>query len=75
VVRVGDGALGLERPSSEGVWIAYYGDWSGVAVFPSELAALRHSVDGGGGMMVAFCPFGAHMGPGAIVVEGLVGGP
>lgn len=26
------------------VWIAYYGDWSGFAVFDDELACLRHAV-------------------------------
>jgi hypothetical protein len=27
------------------VWIAYYPDWSGFAVFASEIEALRHACD------------------------------
>lgn len=27
------------------IWVAYYTDWSGFAVFDSELEALRYAVD------------------------------
>jgi hypothetical protein len=31
--------------SGAGVWCAYYSDWSGMAVFDDELAALRYAVE------------------------------
>lgn len=30
-----------------GVWLAYYRDWSGMAVFRTELDALRYAVEKG----------------------------
>lgn len=30
----------------QGAWIAYYSDMSAVAVFVTEIEALRHAVDG-----------------------------
>jgi hypothetical protein len=32
-------------PSASRVWIAYHVDWSGFAVFETEIEALRHAVD------------------------------
>jgi hypothetical protein len=28
-----------------GVWLAYYSDWSGMAVFATEIEALRYAVE------------------------------
>lgn len=39
-----------------GVWVAYYSDWSGFAVFTDELQAFRYAV--AGTMQVAFVHFG-----------------
>jgi hypothetical protein len=39
-----------------GVWVARYSDGSGVYVFASEIAALRHAVTTS--MEVVFVPFG-----------------
>lgn len=37
-------------------WMAYYDDWSGCAVFPTELEALRYAV--GSSMQVIECHAG-----------------
>lgn len=29
------------------VWVAYYSDWSGIAVFSTEIEALRYAVERG----------------------------
>ena len=39
-----------------GCWMAYYGDWSGFAVFAKEIDALRHAVEGS--MNVVWVPWG-----------------
>jgi hypothetical protein len=39
-----------------GVWLAYYSDYSGIAVFPTELEALKHAQSNG--MNVRFCRWG-----------------
>lgn len=39
-----------------GCWVAYYSDWSGVAVFPTEIEALRYAVSRS--MLVEFKPWG-----------------
>lgn len=31
--------------SAGGAWVAYYADWSGAAIFDSEVEALRHAVE------------------------------
>lgn len=41
----------------DGVWLAFYGDWSGWRVFKSEMQALRHAV--ANSMSVVFLPYGA----------------
>ncbi len=43
-----------------GVWLAYYPDLSGVAVFDEEIDALRYAVEKG--MDVMFCDFGKDLG-------------
>lgn len=40
----------------EGVWLAYYGDWSDWSVFASEIKALRYANDKS--MKVMFLHFG-----------------
>lgn len=45
-----------------GVWLAYYSDWSGISMFASEVEALRHAVDNS--MSVGFCRFGHEYGGG-----------
>jgi hypothetical protein len=42
-----------------GVWLAFYRDWSGLAVFATEVEALRYAV--GKGMAVAFAKFGEDL--------------
>jgi hypothetical protein len=42
-----------------GVWLAYYNDWSGMAVFATEVEALRYAVQKG--MAVAFAKFGVDL--------------
>jgi hypothetical protein len=42
-----------------GVWVAWHSDWSGVAVFASEVACLRHAV--ANSMQVAFVEYGADL--------------
>lgn len=32
------------RRTVDGVWMAYYDDWSAIAIFPTELEALRHAM-------------------------------
>lgn len=32
-------------PDRSGVWVAYYSDRSGAAVFPTEVEALRYAVE------------------------------
>lgn len=44
------------RLPSGGVWAAYYSDWSGIAVFESELEAFRYAA--GRDMNVKFWPYG-----------------
>lgn len=39
-----------------GCWIAYYSDWSGIAVFGTEIEALRHAVEHS--MIVQFFQWG-----------------
>jgi hypothetical protein len=39
-----------------GIWLAYYADWSGVAVFATEIEALRYAV--GRSMQVEFREWG-----------------
>lgn len=45
------------------VWLAYYSDWSGMAVFSEEIDALRHAVERSG-MHVALLANGQTFGPG-----------
>jgi hypothetical protein len=45
--------------TSDGVWLAYYSDWSGMAVFESELECLRYAVDKT--MTVKYVPFGQDL--------------
>jgi hypothetical protein len=48
---------GLQPPQPlSGVWLAYYTDWSGLAVFATEIEALRYAVDHT--MSVAFREWG-----------------
>lgn len=42
--------------ASAGVWIARHSDWSGIAVFATEIEALRYAVDHS--MQVAFMTWG-----------------
>ena len=44
----------------EGAWVAYYPDLSGVAVFSSELEALRYAVSRS--MLVKFLEYGKEIG-------------
>lgn len=37
-----------------GFWVAFYHDWSGMAVFTDELEARRYAMDGGRSMNVMF---------------------
>lgn len=37
--------LRREPETSSGVWVVYYGDFSAVAVFATEIEALRHAVE------------------------------
>jgi hypothetical protein len=39
----GDGMVPVEQP--RGFWLCRYGDWSGIAAFPTEVEALRYAVD------------------------------
>ena len=41
----------------DGVWLAYYSDWSGFWVFATEIEALRHAVESQ--CNTVFLPFGA----------------
>lgn len=43
-----------------GVWIAYHNDWSGFAVFSSEIEALRYAVMNG--CSIGFAEFGQELG-------------
>lgn len=43
----------------EGAWVAFYSDWSDVAVFADETAALREAVDRQ--MSVVFVPWGSSV--------------
>ncbi len=45
--------------AAAGAWVAFYEDWSDVAVFSSELAALRYAV-GRSGMSVVLWQFGMN---------------
>jgi hypothetical protein len=42
-----------------GAWLAYYADWSAMAVFDDELACLRYAVEKG--MQVKVVPFGVDL--------------
>jgi hypothetical protein len=42
----------------DGFWIAWYADWSGFSIWPTEIEALRAAVAGGGGMSVEFRTWG-----------------
>ena len=46
--------------SNKGAWVAYYPDLSGVAVFGSELEALRYAVSRS--MLVKFVEYGKEIG-------------
>lgn len=49
--------LATAQPSQSGCWVARYGDWSGIAVFGSELEALRYTNDHDG-MVASFVQWG-----------------
>jgi hypothetical protein len=42
-----------------GAWVTYYADWSGIAIFATELEALRYAV--GRTMEVKFVEFGGEI--------------
>lgn len=44
----------------EGVWVAWYADFSGYALFDDELTALRHALDHSM-YQVSFVPFGVSV--------------
>lgn len=44
---------------TEGVWVAYYGDWSGMNVFADEISCLRHAVENS--MQVKFVEYGGSI--------------
>lgn len=45
--------------ANAGCWVAYYVDWSGMAVFNSELKAMRYAVEKS--MRVMFVPWGVDL--------------
>lgn len=47
------------NPNDHGAWIAYYSDWSGMAVFADELNCLRYAVEHR--MDARFVPLGADL--------------
>lgn len=47
----------LEAGAQPGCWVARYSDWSGIAVFGSELEALRYTNDHDG-MVASFVQWG-----------------
>ena len=55
--NTGNGLVPVEEP--RGAWVAYYSDYSGMALFGSEIEALRHAV--GNSMTVAFWEFGRDL--------------
>lgn len=44
IMRLRAYALRDTSDEDEGCWMAYHGDFSGVAIFPAEIDALRHAV-------------------------------
>lgn len=46
-------------PRPAGCWAAYYSDYSAVAIFGTEIAALRHAVDNA--MSVLYWEFGKDL--------------
>lgn len=48
-----------ETATPGGVWVAYYSDWSGAAIFASEIEALRHAVNMS--MSVKFVEWGSDI--------------
>lgn len=45
-----------------GVWLAFYGDRSELAIFEDEVEALRYAVKMGAGMQVAWWPVNTGIG-------------
>lgn len=45
-----------------GVWVAFYEDWSGFCIFETEIDALRHAV--AHSMSVGFAQWGQDLGGG-----------
>lgn len=56
---VAQSGAGGELMPARHVWVAFYPDWSDVAVFSSELEAARYGV-GKADMVVVQAPFGAN---------------
>lgn len=44
---------------NDGIWVAYYSDWSGFAVFEAEIDALRYAVRQQ--MRVEWMPYGVDL--------------
>lgn len=51
--------MGEAQDRRKGVWVAYHDDWSGAAVFASEVACLRHAVDNS--MSASFVEYGIEL--------------